>query len=180
MLLWTTRREVRYHMIMDHLALEAGRLNIAVCGAGDCEGETAELARRVGEGLARAGAVVICGGLEGVMEASCRGAFEAGGLTVGILPGGSLLDANRFVKVAVATNLGESRNAVIVHSALAVIAISGGYGTLSEIALARKTGKPVVSLHSWEMGPDIIKAEDADEAVKLALEAAEPRRRSVE
>jgi len=150
--------------------LEAERSNIAVCGAGACGPETVELARRVGEGLAKAGAVLVCGGLGGVMEAACRGAWEAGGLTVGILPGPRIRDANPFVKAALATNMGEARNAVIIHSADAVIAISGGYGTLSEIALARKAGKPVVSLQSWEIAPDIIKAADPEEAVKLALE----------
>ncbi len=152
--------------------MEGGRLNIAVCGAGDCEGEVAEFARRVGSGLAEAGVVVVCGGLGGVMEAACRGAAESGGITVGILPGARIRDANPFVKVALATNMGEARNAVIIHSADAVIAISGGYGTLSEIALAKKAGKPVISLMSWDIAPDIVVAESPEDAVSLALQKA--------
>jgi uncharacterized protein (TIGR00725 family) len=94
---------------------------------------------------------VVCGGLGGVMEAACRGAKEAGGLTVGILPGTDRAAANAFVDVAIPSGLGEARNALVVRAADALIAVGGGYGTLSEIALALKAGKPVVGLDSWDI-----------------------------
>jgi uncharacterized protein (TIGR00725 family) len=127
-------------------------------------------AERVGEGLARRGAVVVCGGLGGVMEAACRGAKGAGGTTVGILPGLDRASANPFVDVAVPTGLGEARNALVVRAADVLIAVGGAYGTLSEIALALKTGKRVVGLGSWEI--DGVEAvEDAQRAVVTALES---------
>ena len=102
--------------------------------------------RRSGRELARAGAVLVCGGLGGAMEAACRGAKAEGGTTLGILPGADRAAANPYVDVAVATGLGEARNALVVRAADAVIAVAGGYGTLSEIALALRAGKPVVGL----------------------------------
>jgi uncharacterized protein (TIGR00725 family) len=119
-----------------------------VVGAG--EGDS-PLAEAVGRELAVRGAVVVCGGLGGVMEAACRGAKEAGGLTVGILPGTDRAAANPFVDVGIPTGLGEARNALVVRAADAVIAVGGGYGTLSEIALALKAGKRVAGLDSWEI-----------------------------
>ena len=108
-------------------------------------------AEQVGRELASRGVVLVCGGLGGVMEAACRGAKEAGGTTVGILPGTDRSAANPFVDVAIATGLGEGRNALVVRAADAVIAIGGGYGTLSEIALALKAEKRVVGLGTWEI-----------------------------
>ena len=108
-------------------------------------------AEQVGRELASRGVVLVCGGLGGVMEAACRGAKEAGGTTVGILPGTDRSAANPFVEVAIATGLGEGRNALVVRAADAVIAIGGGYGTLSEIALALKAEKRVVGLGTWEI-----------------------------
>jgi uncharacterized protein (TIGR00725 family) len=125
-------------------------------------------AEAVGAGLARRGAVLVCGGLGGVMEAACRGARAEGGLTLGILPGTERAAANPWVSVAVATGLGELRNGLVVRSADAVIAIAGGYGTLSEIALALKAGMRVVGLRSWEIG-GVLAADDAAAAVALAL-----------
>src|SRR5437763_1953008 len=124
---------------------------VAVVGPG--EASTAEIAaaEAVGRGLARAGAAVVCGGLGGVMEAACRGAAENGGLTIGILPGSDRRGANEWVKVAIPTGLGELRNGLIVRAADAVIAVGGAYGTLSEIALALKTGVPVIALHTWQI-----------------------------
>jgi uncharacterized protein (TIGR00725 family) len=110
-----------------------------------------EAAESVGRALAARGAVVVCGGLGGTMEAACRGAKDAGGTTVGVLPGSDRAHANPFVDVAVATGLGEARNALVVRAADALVAIGGGYGTLSEIALALRTGKPVVGLTTWEI-----------------------------
>jgi uncharacterized protein (TIGR00725 family) len=117
-------------------------------GAGEGDSEVAEA---VGRELAARGAVVVCGGLGGVMEAACRGAKESGGVTVGILPGTDRAAANAFVDVAIPTGLGEARNALVVRAADALIAVGGGYGTLSEIALALKAGKRVVGLDSWEI-----------------------------
>jgi len=105
----------------------------------------------VGRELGSRGVVLVCGGLGGVMEAACRGAKEAGGTTVGILPGTDRSDANEFVDVPIATGLGEGRNAILVRSAEALIAIGGGYGTLSEIALALRRGNRVVGLGTWDI-----------------------------
>ncbi len=132
----------------------------------------------MGEAVARAGAVLLCGGLGGVMEAACRGAKREGGLTVGLLPDANRERANRFVDVAVATGIGEARNAMVVGGADAVIAVGGEYGTLSEIALALRAGKPVVGLGTWELARGghadggIVRAGSPEEAVELALRLA--------
>lgn len=141
---------------------------VAVCGPGAPEDAVARTAEEVGRLLARRGAVLVCGGLGGVMEAACRGAREAGGITVGILPGHDRAAANAFVDVALPTGMGEMRNALIVRSADAVIAVAGEYGTLSEIALALKTGVPVVGVGTWDV-PGVRRAETAEEAVIAAL-----------
>ncbi len=133
------------------------------------------MAEAVGCALAEQGAVVVCGGLGGAMEAVCRGAKSAGGATVGILPGSDRSAANDFVDLAVATGLGEARNAVVVRTADAVIAVGGAYGTLSEIALALAAQKRVVGLNTWTLaraeGPDeaIVRAASPQEAVERAL-----------
>lgn len=133
-------------------------------------------AEEVGRLLAKRGAVVVCGGLGGAMEAVCRGASGAGGTTVGILPGGDRGAANPHVTLAVATGLGEARNAIVARTADAVIAIGGAYGTLSEIALALRAGKRVVGLGTWELSRegepagDILAAGDPEQAVALALD----------
>jgi uncharacterized protein (TIGR00725 family) len=101
--------------------------------------------------LAERGAVLVCGGLGGVMEAACRGAKEGGATTIGILPGSDRSAANPFVDLAIPTGLGEARNALVVRSADALIAVGGGYGTLSEIALALKAGKRVAGIESWDV-----------------------------
>jgi uncharacterized protein (TIGR00725 family) len=142
---------------------------VAVVGAGaDVAADVLADAEAVGAELARRGAVVVCGGLGGVMEAACRGARAKGGVTLGILPGFDRADANEWVGVAVATGLGELRNGLVVRSADAVIAIAGEYGTLSEIALALKAGLRVVGLRSWEIR-GVLAADDAAAAVALAL-----------
>jgi len=127
------------------------------------------VAEAVGRELAARGAVVVCGGLGGVMEAACRGAKKAGGLTVGILPGTDRAAANAFVDVAVPTGLGEARNALVVRAADALIAVGVGYGTLSEIALALKAGKRVVGLDSWDI-EGMLAAADPQAAVAALLE----------
>jgi uncharacterized protein (TIGR00725 family) len=153
---------------------------VAVVGAGDVlDGSPeADAAEAVGRGLAEAGAVVVCGGLGGVMAAACRGAAGAGGTTVGLLPGSARTDANPWVSVALPTGLGEARNALVVRAVDVVVAVGGGYGTLSEIGLALRTGTPVVGLATWELArggaPDagIERVSGADEAVRRALELA--------
>ena len=152
---------------------------MAVVGSGAAtDPEDTDAALDVGRGLAEHGAIVVCGGLGGVMEAACRGAAEAGGVAVGILPGADRRDANRYVGVAVPTGLGEGRNVLVVRMVDVLIAVGGEFGTLSEIALALKLGKPVVGVGTWELakagGPvaAIEPAEDASEAVGRAIALA--------
>jgi len=148
---------------------------IAVVGPGRAEAREAEWAEEAGAAVADAGAVLVCGGLGGVMEAACRGARSRGGTTVGLLPGSDREDANGWVLLAIPTGLGEARNVLIVRAADAVIAIGGAWGTLSEIALALKAGKPVIGLETWEIGragepvEGVIRADDAASAVEMAL-----------
>ncbi len=148
---------------------------IAVIGGSDCTPEEARLAEEVGRELARKDAILVCGGLGGVMEAACKGASAGGGLTIGILPGGSRQTANPYVQIPVVTNLGEARNVIVVKSAEAVIAIGGGYGTLSEIGHALRNGIPVVGLNTWSLSrndrPDnsIVLAKNPVDAVNKAL-----------
>jgi hypothetical protein len=144
----------------------AERTLIGVIGSRECDEETGELAREVGRRIAEAGYVLVCGGLGGVMEAACRGAYEAGGLTVGILPGDSPDAANRYVRVPIATGLGIARNAVIVNSSRIVIAVRGGAGTLSEIAMCLKLGVTVISLRSFTVAPEIIQVKTPADALK--------------
>jgi uncharacterized protein (TIGR00725 family) len=125
-------------------------------------------AESVGRELARAGAVLVCGGLGGAMEAASRGAHEARGVAVGILPGTDRSAANPYLDVAIPTGLGEARNALVVRAADALVAVGGGYGTLSEIALALKAGKPVVGLGTWEID-GVVRAETPEQAVAAAL-----------
>jgi uncharacterized protein (TIGR00725 family) len=119
---------------------------IAVIGAGQCESSIYQLALEVGEEIAKRGAILVCGGLGGVMEAAAKGASMAGGLTVGILPGPSCNSANPYIKIPVATDMGQARNVIIAHTADGLVAVSGGAGTLSEIGHGLKIGKPVVGL----------------------------------
>lgn len=151
------------------------RVPIAVVGAGDCSREGAALAYAVGRELARRSAVLFCGGLGGVMEMAARGAREAGGLTVGLLPGDRFTDANPYIDIAIPTGLSHGRNVLVVRAAKAVIAVEGAYGTLSEIALALALGKPVIGLNTWDIGPEVIKTQSAREAVEKALLLAEKR-----
>ncbi|HEY2297359.1 MAG TPA: TIGR00725 family protein [Jatrophihabitans sp.] len=124
---------------------------IAVLGPADATDELYDLARAVGRGLARRGFVVVTGGLGGVMEAAARGAAEAGGRAVGVLPGDDPSEANRYVSDVVATGLGEYRNALVVRDAAAIVAVGGSWGTLSEIALAVRARKPVAALRGWNV-----------------------------
>jgi uncharacterized protein (TIGR00725 family) len=153
---------------------------VAVVGPGEgaATPQQLEAAEEVGRLLAEAGAVVVCGGLGGAMEAACRGAKSAGGTTLGILPGHDRADANRFVDVAITTGLGEARNALVARAADVLVAVGGGYGTLSEVALALKAGTPVVGLGTWELAragePDegVVRANDPRSAADTALDLA--------
>ena len=157
---------------------------IAVVGGSDpTDAELAD-AEVIGAEIAAAGAVVVCGGLGGVMEAACRGAKSAGGTTVGILPGTDVAAANRWVDVAIPTGMGEGRNVLVVRAAAAVIAVGGGYGTLSEISLALRAGTPVVGLRTWSLvRPDgsadggVETADDPRSAAAKALVLAVARSR---
>jgi uncharacterized protein (TIGR00725 family) len=140
---------------------------VAVIGSASCSEEVAARAEAVGREIARRGAVLVCGGRGGVMEAACRGAKAEGGTTVGILPGVDRDEASRYVDVAIVTGLGEARNAIVVRTADAIVAVSGGYGTLSEIGLALKMGRPVVGLDTWEL-------QQAGQPVDAVLRATTP------
>ncbi len=142
---------------------------VAVCGPASASEEESLLAEEVGRRLGEAGAVLVCGGLGGVMEAAARGCESVGGTSVGILPGEDRAWANPHLTVAISTGLGEARNALVVKAADAVIAVGGEFGTLSEIALALKLGKPVVGLGTWELA----KAGQAIDAIERARDPAD-------
>ncbi len=148
---------------------------IAVIGGSKCSPEEAELAEEVGQELAKLDAILVCGGMGGVMEAACKGASSQGGVTIGILPGNSRQTANPYVQIPIVTDLGEARNVIVIKSAQAVIAIGGSYGTLSEISHALRAGIPVIGLNTWSLSRNgqldnsIIPAQNAAEAVKRAL-----------
>ncbi len=153
---------------------------IAVIGGSECTSQEAKLAEEVGRELARQGAILICGGLGGIMKAACKGASSEGGMTIGILPGDNREAANPYVQIPIVTNLGEARNVIVVKSAQAIIAIGGGYGTLSEIGHALRNNIPVIGLNTWSLSrngqPDnsIIIARSPAEAVSKALSLATP------
>lgn len=150
----------------------APRNAIAVIGAGDAAESVRTLAFEVGRAIARGGAILVCGGLGGVMEAAAQGAQSAGGHTVGILPSYDRASANSHIEFAVATGMREARNAIVVASADAVIAMPGEAGTLSEIALALKIGRPVVALGAWQEVAGVHHADYPEAAVALAFELA--------
>ncbi len=143
---------------------------VAVAGPGEATQAQLDGAMEIGRGLALAGAIVITGGLGGVMAAASRGAATAGGLTVGLLPGADRRSANEWVKVAIPTGLGELRNGLVVRCADAVIAVGGAYGTLSEIALALRTGVPVIGVETWAIeGIDAVGSPQAAVARAVAV-----------
>lgn len=142
---------------------------IAVIGAGEADRELYEQAREVGRLIADKGGSIVCGGLGGVMEAAAKGAREAGGVAIGVLPDEDRKRANEYLTYAVATGVGQARNLAVVCSADTVIAVGGGYGTLSEIGLARKVGRPVVALGSWELDEHLVSVSSPEEAVEAAF-----------
>jgi uncharacterized protein (TIGR00725 family) len=149
---------------------------IAVIGASQATASDIENAGLVGQQIARAGAILVCGGLGGVMEAACKGAVQEDGLTIGILPGDNRMAANEYVEIPIATGVGYARNMAVVKSAQAVIAVGGSYGTLTEIGFALQSGLPVIGLGSWSISrkgkekSPILAVNTPAEAVNLALE----------
>ena len=149
---------------------------IGVIGQKDCSDEIYGLAEETGRLIAENKGVLVCGGMGGVMEGAARGAAEAGGHTIGILPGFSREEANPYIKTAIPTGLGMARNILVVRASDILIAVTGGYGTLSEIALALASGKKVIGLNTWGLtkegkpSGDIIKANSPEEAVSKAIE----------
>lgn len=158
--------------------MSGARVHVAVSGGGDADPEACAEAEELGRELARRGAVVVTGGLGGAMEAACRGAKAEGGTTIGILPSDDRSDANPWVDVAVPTGLGEGRNALLVRAADVVVAVAGEFGTLSEIALALRLGRPVVGLGTWELARSgqpvdaIVAASSPADAAEKAMELA--------
>jgi hypothetical protein len=145
------------------------RLYVAVVGSGTATGDLYDLAREVGRLVAERGGVVVCGGLSGMMEAAARGATEVGGTAIGILPDENRGRANAYLSYSVATGAGQARNLAVVCSGDVVIAVGGEYGTLSEMGLALKIGRPVVALRSWDLGEHVVVAASAEEAVVAAF-----------
>ena len=142
---------------------------ISVVGSGTATGELYEQAREVGRLVAERGGIVVCGGLSGVMEAAARGATEAGGASIGILPDEDRGRANQYLTYCVVTGIGQARNLAVVCSGDVIIAVGGEHGTLSEIGLALKVGRPVISLGSWDLGEHVALAASAEEAVVAAF-----------
>jgi len=152
--------------------LSSRRRLIAVCGESDPQTSLADLAFELGRGIAQRDAVLLCGGLTGVMEHAARGARAAGGLTIGLLPGEDPDEANPYIDVAIASGLGHARNAVLARTADGVVAVGGGLGTLSEIALALRNGRPTIGMQTWRFDrnrrtePELPTADSVDEALE--------------
>ncbi len=144
------------------------KIRIGVIGGSKPDTKSRQVAFEVGQLIAEKGSILICGGLSGVMEAASRGAKQAGGLTIGILPGNSPQDANPYIDIAVATGLGYSRNSLVALNSDVIIAIDGQYGTLTEIAYGCIYGKKIIGLGTWDI-EGVIKAESAEEAVNISL-----------
>jgi uncharacterized protein (TIGR00725 family) len=142
---------------------------VSVVGSGTASGELYEKARQIGRLVAERGGTLICGGRSGVMEAAACGAAEAGGTAIGILPDEDRTRANKYLSHSIATGTGHARNLAVVCSGDVIIAVGGEYGTLSEIGLARKVGRPVVALRSWELGEHMSVASSPEEAVEAAF-----------
>ena len=144
------------------------RLRVGVIGGANPEEKWRQVAFNIGKGVAQKGGVLICGGLSGVMEAAARGAKEAGGLTLGVLPGNSYHEANPYIDIALSTGMGYTRNSLVAMNADILIAVNGQHGTLSEIAFGFIYGKKIIGIGTWDL-EGIQKATSADEAVRLAF-----------
>lgn len=157
-------------MIVDNPTKHSGKSYVAVIGAGDATGKEYEQARDVGRLVAKRGGIVVCGGLSGVMEAAARGAKEASGVAIGILPDEDRGRANAYLTYSLATGARQARNLAVVCSGDVIIAVGGEYGTLSEVGLALKIGRPVISLGSWDLGAHVKVASSPDEAIVAAFD----------
>ena len=140
---------------------------IGVIGAGTCTARIYSVARDLGFEIGKRGWTLVCGGLKGVMEGAARGCAEAGGMTLGILPGLDKRSANPYITVPIPTGLGDGRNLLVVRASDILVAVAGGYGTLSEMALALKADKPVIGLETWKEIPGVHYADDYLEAIQL-------------
>lgn len=155
---------------------------IGVIGGSEVSKQAYRLAEEVGQEIAKREAVLICGGMQGVMEAACKGASEAGGLTIGILPGDNRKQANRYVQIPIVTGIGYARNVAVVRSSQVIIAIDGSYGTLTEIGYALQAGIPVIGLDTWSLqikgkvDKNIVPAKNAKDAVAKAMKLIENSR----
>ena len=145
------------------------KIYLGVIGASFCNKRVSKLAFKVGEEIAKSGAILVCGGLGGIMEAACQGAKKQGGTTIGILPGIDKSEANPYIDIPIVTGLGHGRNLLVVRNSQAVIALPGEFGTLSEIAFCLKLDVPLISLSNWKINRKMIKAKNPEEAVRLAL-----------
>lgn len=150
-------------------------LCIGVIGGNSVEESTLGLAEAVGRVIALKHATLVCGGRGGVMEAACRGAREAGGITIGILPGDNRSEANRYVDIPIVSGMGIGRNIIVVRSSQAIIALAGSHGTLSEISFALQLRIPVIGLKAWQEISQILQASTPEEAVGLAFERCNNR-----
>jgi uncharacterized protein (TIGR00725 family) len=138
---------------------------IGVIGGSVCDDEAREFAFKIGQEIAKRNAILVCGGLSGVMESACKGAKDKGGLTIGILPGPEKKSANQYVDIPIVTNIGYARNFIIVQTADAFVAVDGRFGTLSEIAYVLDRKKPIVGFKTWDVDDSIIKVLDPVEAL---------------
>jgi uncharacterized protein (TIGR00725 family) len=155
--------------VKEEFAMELKKtIRIGVIGGSKPDTKSRQVAFKVGQLIAEKGAILICGGLSGVMEAASQGAKQAGGLTMGILPGNSPQDANPYIDIAIATGLGYGRNSLVAMNSDVIIAVDGQFGTLTEIAYGSIYGKKIIGLGTWDI-EGVIKAESAEEAVNLAL-----------
>ncbi len=145
-----------------------GKIRVGVIGGAAPAAKFRDIAMNVGRIIAEKGAILVCGGLSGVMEAAARGAKQAGGLTIGILPGNFPQDANAHIDIAIATGMGYSRNNLVVMNSDVLIAVDGSYGTLSEIAYGQVQGKKVVGIGTWDIA-SVLQVDSPEKAVDLAL-----------
>ena len=144
-------------------------MNISVIGGHDCSKEVARVSEKIGVAIAELGATLVCGGLSGVMEAACRGAKSAGGVTIGILPGDDVCEANEYVDIPIATGLGYMRNNLVVKNGDIIVAIDGKEGTLSEIAFSLQMKKPIIGIDTWQIA-GVTRAKDVDAAISWLKE----------
>ncbi len=147
----------------------SSQLIVGVIGGGKCSDEIYSKAEEVGRLIAENNYLLICGGMFGVMEAACKGAKSKGGTTIGVLPGITKTESNGYIDIPIVTGMADARNLIIVRSSVAVIAIGGEYGTLSEISFCLKFDVPVVGLKTWDVSPEIVQVHTAEEAVARAI-----------